>query len=168
MNNESGATNRTIVKALWVPLLMMGISAAINLVWLIYYLYLYVSESPSISIDMSFLFSAIRTLSVPLFVLGIAVLLMLLTNVRQGIATWSRYLFYCGALIFLIGSLINIAIQWSYHFSYDWIGGFDALMKFAQAGDIIYLLADVLCIIAVLFLVWSYMKGDVSTKPRKL
>lgn len=106
--------------------------------------------------------STLYNLTLPLFVLGVALFLMWMTDVEKETASRPRVLFLCGALILLVGSIIRVAYNWWFwhspgHIYYD---------IYSEVTSLAIELGIVLCAIATLFLCKSYLRGDISAKPK--
>lgn len=166
MNSINGSLHQPGSRVLWIPFLLMAISAILGLVYLIFIVISYTIDF-QFSQGFNFLMGAIYYLTLPLFVFGAALLLMQQTNVKKATAGWSRLTFFVGAILLIYGGFIGILQIWWWMFeSFDGIpdGSLDVVFT---SGNIATYLANALCIVATLFLVRSYLKGEVSTKPNE-
>ena len=150
-----------------LPFLMIVVSAIMTLIELIYFLASYFKLFLfSYSTIGNLLLAVSNALIMPLFVFGIALLLMFLTRARKGMATRSRLVFFSGAVLFMAGGLFSIASQWVQISSGNPMeADFDLMNQLGIIGSVAYLLGIALCAIATVLLVRSYLNGEISGDP---
>jgi hypothetical protein len=161
--SDIGTKNRTASGVLWVPFLLIAISimmAACEVaLWVYSYPWLYLRE------DAGFLLYVARSSVLPLFALGVALLLMLMTSAKKGAATRSRLIFVGGVLVLIAGGLINIVYGWDMSYFYPQDFSYDIFLL-GVIGQVITIIGTAICALATLFLVISYMNGEIHAKPR--
>ena len=154
---------------LWLLLALIVISVIMGVVSIFYWvwglLYHYVPDLPTLSFPLSFLLTTMYTLEIPLFVLAVSLLFIYMTIAKKGMATWSRLLFFAGALFLMAGALFDTAYYW-WLYLHDWANS-DTLYTLSFIEQIIYALGIVVCIISALLLIWCYMKGEIHAKPKE-
>jgi hypothetical protein len=171
MINEKEPVRRIGSRLLLLPFLLIVISAIMALVELVIYLGSYFGFYQSFysSIEYMLIF-ACGVLSTPLFVVGVALLLMFLTRARKGMATRSRLLFLSGAVLILAGSLFSM-VQSMHYFSGNFNEtDFDLWNMIGIIGMVASILGTSVCAISTVLLVRSYLRGEISGDPafRKL
>jgi hypothetical protein len=153
-------------------LALIAISVVMGVVslfyWIYVYVFLYVPELPNISQSLNFLLITLSTLEMPLFVLVVSLLLMYLTTSKKGMATWSRLLFFAGALFMMASALFNTVYNWwiNHLQDYPWSES-ENMYKVVLAGQLLSALGVLVCIAAALMLIWCYLKGEIHAKPRE-
>ena len=161
--NETGVTNRTVSGLLWVPFILVAISVILAAcevaLWVYSYPWLYLRE------DAGFLLYVARSLVLPLFALGVALLLMLMTSTNKRAATRSRLIFVGGVIVLIAGGLINIVYGWDMSYFYPQDFSYDVFLL-GVIGQVITIIGTAICALATLFLVLSYMNGEIRAQPR--
>ena len=151
-------------RLLWLPFLLITISVIIALFELAFTIYYYPYYRDPYSLAL--LVNAIYGLVLPLFVLGIALLLLLLTKARKGIATWSRLLFCGGAVLLIISGILLALYDWGlnillYELPYRY-GWFSELFFFYSR--ITEVLGIAICAISSLLITRAYMNDEIYAK----
>ncbi len=149
-----------------LPLFLMALGIAMGLIYLTLFvvslfIYLGLHTYPTVSWLMM---STLYALTLPTFVLGVALFLMWMIEVKSDTASNSRVIFLCGALILFIGSLLTIINNWLI-----WGSSHDSAIIvneiYLEAAPLAFLLGIVICAIATLFLCKSYLRGEVRIGP---
>jgi hypothetical protein len=164
MNNDKEPVHRTGSRLLLLSFLMITISVIIVAIELAFILgsYLHLLEFSYSPIE-NLLLSVSYSLATPLVVVGVALLLMFLTRAKKGMAIRSRLIFLLGAVLFIAGGLFSIASQWVIFSSGNLIeADFELLNQLGIIGSVASILGTLLCAIATLLLVRSYLKGEIS------
>jgi len=167
MANEVMAAHKTNPILLKLPFFFMAMGATMGLIYIAYYmvnLIIYL-DLHSYPLDSWPLLSAFYNLTLPFFVLGVALFLMWMMEARNERSSGSRALFLCGALILLIGSLIRVVNNWliwqSSHDSSVIVNGI-----YSELASLSYLIGLVICALATLFVCKSYLSGDISATQK--
>jgi hypothetical protein len=100
-------------------------------------------------------------LILPLFALGMALLLMLFTNANKGWATWSRLIFIGGTALLVLSGLIFFIYYYEASVSEEWGSYLEFYRTLALFGDVANVLGIMLCFISTVFLVKAYFKGEI-------
>jgi len=157
---------------LWLLLALIVISVIMGVISLFYWVYgfayQYVPGLPLFSPSLGFLLTTMYALEIPLFVLAFSLLLMFMTIAKKGMATWSRLLFFAGAIIMMAGALFYIVYYWwlNHLQDYPWSDS-ENIYKVVLVGQIITGLGHVICLAAALLLIWCYLKGEIYAKPKE-
>jgi hypothetical protein len=148
----------------WLPFLLIAIGVAMASISLIYIfltntnLYYINSES------FSFILSIFYMLSIPFIVLGVAVFLLMLTESTKGRATWSKMIFFYGAVLFVLSSVFTIAWQFEIIYNENWAWDSDLMEYLSLSSAVSSTLGIILCALAILLLVKAYLKGEIHAK----
>ena len=112
--------------------------------------------------ELSFAFSAVVALGLPLFILGTALLVFTATTARTRIAKWSKIQLLVGALLFLVSMASSLAINWmiTYHADYS----FESYQGWFAFQSVTTYLGFALMMIAGLLLALSVLNREVSLK----
>jgi hypothetical protein len=168
MITEKEPVHRTGSRMLLLPFSLIIISAIIALFDLTYILasYFHIYQ-PSNSFIEGFLFAAVNALVVPLFAMGVALLLMFLTRANRGMATRSRQIFLGGAFLFIVGYLFSIAAYWLMYSNRGLMEpDFDLEFQLSLTGVAATTIGTALCAIAIVLLTRCYMKGEITGNLR--
>jgi hypothetical protein len=150
---------------LWKPFLIMAVSFILALISIIFttnsYLSQYISWLPEPSFNAYRWFSTISMLSIPLFLIGISLLLLSLTQTKGNIAGKSKLIFLFGVVFHFVGGLINIILFNILFDSEGPLDNFELINQLSYCGEFMSELGMALCMIATLFLIRSYLKGEI-------
>jgi len=165
LNAENGSLYPIWPTRLRAPFLIIIVSLVMALISIIFstysYLIQYISELPEPSFDIYRWFATSSMLIIPLFLLGISLLLLLHMQTKGTIAQTSKLIFICGTIYYFVGVLINIIIFHILFRSDGLIDNFDLINRLSYCGEFMSELGIIFCIIATIFLVRSYLKGEI-------
>jgi hypothetical protein len=143
---------------------LIAIGVAMALIELVYIFLIWAHLYQYYSNNLNFIFSIFYMLPTPLIVLGVALFLLKLTESKKGMATWSRMIFFCGAVLFIISGLFTIALQFEVVYYEDWAFNLNIMAYLSLTAAVLSILGTVLCAIAILFLVKAYLNGEIHVK----
>ncbi len=164
MASEIVTPNRIDLKILRLPFLVIAIGITMALITLFYTFLTYANLYHNYSEGFNFILSIFYILFTPIIVLGVALLLLMLTESTKRRATWSKMIFFYGAFLFVLSSVFTIAWQFEIFYNENW--GFDSdLMEYLGLGSSVSsILGTVLCALAITFLVKAYLSGEIHAK----
>jgi len=155
-------------RGLWIPIALMVIGAALELLSFFFMLYVYLPQwtnvsFPSPSLEAGYLFLALGQLGLPLFALGAALFLFMNLKAQPGVATWSRRLLVVGALLMVVGESVLSAYEVaayqylaSHHvFSYE-------MYQWETLGGMLNVLGIVSAMVASVLLIRCFRRGVLS------
>jgi hypothetical protein len=159
-------------RILWLPFLLIAISVMMAIGEIIYWIYSYSfignTGLPTIPREIDYLFSILNALMIPLFVVGVACLLLFLTKAKKGIAKRGVLIFYFGTLIVILSGLIELAYTTMFFYNMvDSVDYYRSLQQLWAVAQIVSLTGLAICMIAVMLLVRSYLKREINIDPRE-
>jgi hypothetical protein len=153
-------------RMLWIPLLLIAIGAVLALIGLSYVILSYAVLLKYSTIP-TLLIVSLYGLATPLIVVGVALLLIFLTESNKGMATWSKMIFVFGAFLLFVGGLFSVAFQVEWYYNQDWTSNPDLMEYLNLSATALNFLGTFLCALAILLLARAYLKGEIRAKPRE-
>jgi len=152
-------------RVLWLPFLLIGVSVIIALIETVLLIYYYpriiASEISGLTVG------AFGGFALPLFVLGIALLLLLLTKAQKGTATWSRLLFCVGGVSLIISGILHALSSWGTYLFYNeqpYFTHFWDTFSLYFYGTVCEMIGIAICAISSLLIARAYLNGEISTR----
>jgi hypothetical protein len=164
MTSEIVTPNRAESRIPWPPFLLMAIGVAMALISLINVILTSANLYYSNSNNFNFVLSIFYGLSTPFIMLGVTLFLLILTESTKGRATWSKMIFFYGAVLLALGSVFAIAWQFEIVYNENWAFNSDLLVYLGLGAGVLTLLGTILCALAILFLVKAYLNGEIHVK----
>jgi hypothetical protein len=164
MASEIVTLNRAESRIPWLPFLLIALGIAMALISLIYIFLTWANLYHINSKSLNYILSIFYMLPTPFIVLGVALFLLILTESKKGRATWSRMIFFYGAALFVIGSVFTIAFQFEVFYNEDWAFNTELLEYLSLTSAVLNILGTILCALAILFLVKTYLNGEIHAK----
>jgi hypothetical protein len=151
---------------LLLPLLLIAIGVILALIGLIYIILSYAGLLNYSSLP-TLLIASLYALATPFIVAGVALLLLLLTESKKGMATWSKMIFAFGAFLFVVGGLFTVVFQVEWYYNQDWTSYLDLVEYLNLSATVLNFLGTFLCALAIILLARAYLKGEIRAKPRE-
>jgi len=171
LNFEKKLVDPNGPQRLWAPFVFMVASLVLAFAYASLVVYSYVNQYypglPDLSGDAGYFFSSMTTLIIPIFLIGISLMLHMRIRIVRGAAETWKLAFYGGTLLIFAGSLLNIIIFNSLLHYQDRIGNFDLLNNVSFFGSLSYAVGTILCIIATIFLMISYLNGELTRAGKR-
>jgi len=164
MESDSASLNRTKYGKIWLPFILIMIGVALALIALIYAIFYEDIYRIFYSSNLSLIITIIYSLISPFIMLGIALFLLILIEPKKGVVAWSILIFFFGTVLFMLGGMLAIMIQYAFYYNPSWLENNNSWMTLSQAEMIANISGIILCTITGLFLVRAYLKGEVRAK----
>jgi len=165
LNEKKGLVHLIGSRNLWAPFLFMVVSLVMTFVVFIFYVYNFIDQYvlglPDPSQDVASFFSTAYALIIPLFLIGISLFLLMLMKTKGNVAYRSKLIFLSGAIFIFVGSLINVTLINVFIRSHKWIDNVDLVNQLSYLEGFLTQLGLIFCIISTLFLIGSFLKGEV-------
>ncbi|MCX6652940.1 MAG: hypothetical protein NT137_06275 [Methanomassiliicoccales archaeon] len=155
-------------RELWIPITLIVIGAALELLQFFFLLYTYLSHwthvsFPSLSLEAGYLFLALGPLGLPLLALGAALFLFMNLKAQSGVATWSRRLLVAGALLMVVGGGVLSAY---YVATYQYLASHHVfsseMYQWGALGGMLNVLGIVSTMVASVLLIRCFRRGVLS------
>jgi len=164
MASEIVTPKRAESRIPWLPFLLIAVGVAMALISLIYTLLTNINLYNINSNNFNYVLSICYGLSTPFIVLGVALFLLILTESKKRRATWSKMIFFCGAVLFVLSGVFQIAMQFGFLYNENWAFDSKLFTYLGLSANVLSNLGTILCALAILFLVKAYLNREIYVK----
>jgi hypothetical protein len=164
MASEIATPDRAESRMPWLPFLLIAIGVAMASISLIYIFLTNANLYHINSESFNFILSIFYMLSTPFIVLGVALFLLILTESTKERATWSKMIFFYGAVLLVLSSVFTIAWQFEIVFNENWAFDSNLMEYLSLSSAVSSTIGTILCALAILFLVKAYLNGEIHAK----